>query len=546
MAGRLKRLPLAWAVFAAAAVASAALILVVARDTTFSGDEWGILFRLAHDPLSTALFKPPPDKYLIAVPTLMYDAIAASFGASSYLPYRLLGLALTVLAAGLFLALAKRRAPLVLALPCAILLLFLGAAWEVVAIPARVPSQVAICAGLALLLALDRRDRPGDLAACGLGTIAVVSHPVGLAFVLAAAVIVPFGRPRGWTRSWVFLVPLAVYGLWWAILRETRQHFPVTFGDVVSFAWNGFVALCATLTGLFRPPLTGTTDFSTAASRAVAIVLLIGLVAAVVRARRVSVGLIAGATALAFNLITPPLAPGGLALGFRPPDSPRYIYPGTILLLLVIVEVVALRPRVPARARATVGAVVATAFGLALVFNVVQLIDSARDYRETSQVVNAELGALDLARSGRKAASEQEVVGASEFLAYVPNFTMQGRPDLVAGAAPAYYVVRDRYGSTADNTSAILAQPLWIRRQADRALIEALHLQLEPVDAAVARSAWSKSASPRTHGDGCRRVARDEGSAIGPVGDAFRFKWESADRPGRHGATNCDRRQAGR
>ena len=116
MAGQVKRLSIGWAIFGAAAVVSAAVILVSARDTVFSGDELGILFRLAYEPLGTALFEPPPEKYLIAVPTLLYGGLAETVGAGSYLAYRLLGIALVVLAAGLFFALARRRAPLALAL----------------------------------------------------------------------------------------------------------------------------------------------------------------------------------------------------------------------------------------------------------------------------------------------------------------------------------------------------------------------------------------------------------------------------------------------
>ena len=129
--------------FAIIAGIAAGVILIAARDAVFTGDEWGMLLRLTQDPLPTALFDAPPGKYLIAVPMLIYGAIAELLGADSYLPYRILGVALLILAAGLFFALARRRVGAI-ALPCAVLLLFLGAAWDVVVIPGRVPSQVAL------------------------------------------------------------------------------------------------------------------------------------------------------------------------------------------------------------------------------------------------------------------------------------------------------------------------------------------------------------------------------------------------------------------
>ena len=219
MAAHAKRPSVGWSIFGAAAAVAIVVILIGSRDTVFTGDELGILSRVADQSLGHALFEPPAQKYLIAFPTLVYGGIAEVFGADSYLPYRILGVALVVLAAGLFFALARRRAPEPLALGCAILLLFFGAAAEVVAIPGRVPGQIAVCAGLGMLLALDTRDRRDDAIACALGVIAVISHPVGLAFVAAAAIVVVFGRERGWRSVWVAAVPLAVYALWWLTLR---------------------------------------------------------------------------------------------------------------------------------------------------------------------------------------------------------------------------------------------------------------------------------------------------------------------------------------
>ena len=62
MTGQAQRLPIGWAIFAAAATVSLAVILIGSRDTIFTGDELGILSRLADDPLGQALFEPPAQK----------------------------------------------------------------------------------------------------------------------------------------------------------------------------------------------------------------------------------------------------------------------------------------------------------------------------------------------------------------------------------------------------------------------------------------------------------------------------------------------------
>ena len=488
MAGQAQRLSIAWAIFGAAAVVAMALILIGSRHTTFSGDELGMLFRLADQDLHKALLEPPAEKYLIAFPTLIYGALAETVGAGSYVPYRILGALLVALAAGLFFALARRRAPEPLALGCSILLLFFGAAAEVIAIPGRVPGQIAICAGLGILLALDRADRRGDLIACALGVVALGSHPIGLAFVAAGAVAL-LGARR-WRSLWVMVIPLLLYALWWATLRDPGGEFTATFGDVAAFARDAFIAVCAALTGIFRSPWVDGVDFFTTASRAIAVIAVVAAVVAVVRARRVSAGLLAALAGLAVGLVGPALGPGGIAFGFRNADADRYLYPGAILTLLVLVEIVALQRKDGGRGSAMVPivAVGAAVFVIAMASNVASLVDRGSDYRVASDLVSASDGAFDLAREGRSPADRAAELGesleqSSGWLALMLEFSDPEGVDKAALGAPAYYSIQDAYGLSPFDESVLDRASPDVIAQTDRLLVVSYPLRLEPTDA---------------------------------------------------------------
>jgi hypothetical protein len=487
VAGPGKRLSIAWAIFGAGAVVSIALILIGSRQTVFSGDELGILYRLADLPLHQALFEPPAEKYLIAVPTLVYGALAETLGAGSYVPYRILGALLVALAAGLFFAVARRRAPEPLALGCSILLLFFGAAAEVVAIPGRVPGQIAVCAGLGILLALDRADRRGDAIACALGVVALASHPIGLAFVAAAAVVIAFGRR--WSRLWVVLVPIVLYGLWWVTLRDPGGELTATSGEVTAFARDAFIAVCAALTGIFRGPWTDEGDFLTTASRIIAVLAVLGAAIAVIRARRVSAGLLAALVALAVGLVGPALAPGGIAFGFRNPEAARYLYPASILTLLVLVELVGLRRGEATEpgwswASVAIAAAGAAVFVIAMSSNVAQLTDGSADYRAASTLVSAQFGAFDEAREGRSAEERAAELGesveqSSGWLALMLGFSNPDGVDKVALGSPAYYAIKDAYGLPSSDEAELAEAPADVIEQTDRVLVVSYPLTLE-------------------------------------------------------------------
>ena len=110
----------------------------------------------------------------------------------------------------------------VLAVVATVLLLFFGSGWEEVLTAIRLPSLIAVASGLGALLALGRRELLWDVVATALLCVGVASHPTGVAFTAAAAVMVILSpAPEQWKRVWVVLVPAAIFVAWYLIWRTT-------------------------------------------------------------------------------------------------------------------------------------------------------------------------------------------------------------------------------------------------------------------------------------------------------------------------------------
>ena len=87
----------------------------------------------------------------------------------------------------------ERRVGSWLALYAAVLVLFLGPAFEVLLWPFEITFVGPILFGLATLLALEREDRAGDLAGCIFLTLALGFSSLGVPFIVGAAVAVFIG-----------------------------------------------------------------------------------------------------------------------------------------------------------------------------------------------------------------------------------------------------------------------------------------------------------------------------------------------------------------
>ena len=101
------------------------------------------------------------------MPVLVYKLLFSTVGIDSYLPYRVLGLAMHCGVVVLLFSYARRRVGDVLALAAAAAILLLGTAWQDVLWPFQIGFLGSLAAGIGALLALDREDRRGDVAGRG-------------------------------------------------------------------------------------------------------------------------------------------------------------------------------------------------------------------------------------------------------------------------------------------------------------------------------------------------------------------------------------------
>ncbi len=468
---------LAFAIFALAALISVLVLGFAGRGQTLKGDEWGYVHRFATQPFLHVVFVTPPGKYLLVLPMILYKLAFATIGISDYLPYRMAAVALTIATAFLFLLLAARRVGYLVALLGAVLILFLGSASEVTATAIRIPEQIAAVAGLGALLALERSGFRRDVVACVLLVISVTSHPLGLGFATAGAVVV-LARPgkERWRRAWIFAIPLLLFAIWYLIGHEPAPDnlsLGHQLGDVPRFEFQSLTAMTAAVTGAFRAPFSGDVEPLRPVTYALAMLVFVavGVRALSVRMRPMFWALLAGIGVL---FAAPAFAPGAL----REPDASRYVFAGAILLMLLVCEAfqgATIRRR---DLRIAGMGALAAVFGFAVYSNATVLDQSAGVWANRGLQVRSELTALDLAADRV----------APQFQPENPSL----RPPIpythTGITAQQYFVTADAYGSPAFSPAELRGQAPADKRVTDVVLAHALNLQLRPVPAIPASS----------------------------------------------------------
>lgn len=233
-------------------IASAAILLYLARSMTFWQDEWGsILYQ------GTGLdILRPVNEHWSTIPLLLYRATFGVVGLHTYLPYvaQVILLHLVAVAAA-FVLIRTRCGTLVATLVCVPLLL-LGSGSENLFWAFQTGFVGSVAFGLWGLALLDRPGRPAAVGAAILLLLSVMSSGMGLFFLVAAA-----GRtlldPAARRRAVALLLPGIAYGAWYLTVGKdpvARTERLAGIGDLAGFVGRGIGHAVGATTGLGALP----------------------------------------------------------------------------------------------------------------------------------------------------------------------------------------------------------------------------------------------------------------------------------------------------
>lgn len=344
------------------------------------------------------------------------------------------------------------------ALFAAVVLLFLGPAWQDLLWPFQSGFVGSALFGVAMLLALEFKDRRGDLWACVFLALSIGFSSLGLAFAAAAIVdVLQAHRRRGWQRAWVFAAPLALYLVWYAGWGHDAENHVSSHNVLVSprFVVEGLTASLDSLLALATIADEAVGRSQWGLPLLIVLACLIGF--AVVRGRRVDPRAWPAAAAAAafwflaaFNEI-----PG------REAYTSRYLYVGALFAILLLANLLA-GVRFPRWSLPVAAALTAVIVG----FNLVPLREGRDFFRTETKLARADLGALEIARR-----------------TVAPSFTLppeiSATPFLNEIEAGEYLQAVDEYGSPAYSPRDLAGAPEADREQADIVLANALPLEIE-------------------------------------------------------------------
>lgn len=205
----------------------------------FFGDEWILLSRFSAE-ATVGPFE-PHNGHLIALPWLIFRALFAVFGISTYLPYFAVGVAMHA-AVVILLRLILRRAgvsPWLATVFAATAILF-GPGDENIRLPFQITLTGALALGMLQLIVADHEghSRKRDVTALLLGAMGLMFSGLYLAMIPIVAVTIVLRR--GWrAAAWQTVPLLGMYVLWRAIYNESVGTPPPvwdTFPDWVNGA----------------------------------------------------------------------------------------------------------------------------------------------------------------------------------------------------------------------------------------------------------------------------------------------------------------------
>ena len=454
-------------------VLAGAWLMYESRGTTLWFDEW--IWALEYDDTSLGGLIQPHNGHPTIVPVLIYRLLFATVGIDGSAAYRAVGIGGHLLVVAVLFVYALRRAGAGVAVVAAVLILFLGPGWQNIVWGLQIGWLVSIAGGLGALLALDRRDRAGDLAACGLILLTIAASGPGIA--IAAGLIVEVVRTRGLRGSWIALAPFALFAVWWlAYQDEGAVRRTVTLAP--GFAADSAAATLSALTGL-SGPLLGEETASPGWGRPLAVAAAALVVWRLWRMERVPTRVWTLLAVLgAFWFLT-----GVQRAGIGPAESSRYVYVGAVFAVALAVELVRGLP-IPRRA----WLLVVPALAVVTVANIGDMRSGAAFLRDQGLLTRTGLTTVEIARP---------VVRPDQELSAIP-----GHP-LVVVRADQYFAIERDLGTPAATVEELAGTAENVRLRADEELALMHGVTLSPTQ--PSRSGTAPSVDAVAGGDVAER-----------------------------------------
>jgi hypothetical protein len=326
------KVPHAVPLAAAMCVAAFGLILYLARRFDFYYDEWDFVLGAPHWTLRDYFL--PHNEHWSTLPSVIYKALFLTIGARSYLPFMGAVLLLHVATAFLLFLIIRRRSGDLLGLVAAAMLLFLGRGYENILWAFQVGFVGSIVFGLLAMYLLDTAAarRFVVVAASASLVISLTSSGIGLFFCGAIAVDLLLDPSRR-KYLWVLIAPALAYALWY--VRFGLQHAgvhrsPLSLTAIQQLVGYVPLGIGAAVAGLFSLSLNWSQ---------LALALLTAALALMWhRAGKVDSRVLGAAAGLILQFALTGLVRA--QFGDLQAGSPRYVYIGSVFLLLILTDAV--------------------------------------------------------------------------------------------------------------------------------------------------------------------------------------------------------------